>query len=71
MCTPTQEVYLVIWDSAEAHGSKTEWLEESGGEEAGLKSATVRIDGPDGSIKPEPLKAPTDHRHSPIAASPA
>src|SRR5258708_27905220 len=32
---------------AEAHGYKTEWLEESGGEEAGLKSATVRIDGPD------------------------
>ncbi|HEX9535996.1 MAG TPA: peptide chain release factor 2 [Stellaceae bacterium] len=32
---------------AEAHGYKTEWLEESGGEEAGLKSATVRINGPD------------------------
>jgi peptide chain release factor 2 len=32
---------------AEAHGHKTEWLEESGGEEAGLKSATVRINGPD------------------------
>ena len=28
---------------AEAHGCKTEWLEESGGEEAGLKSATVQI----------------------------
>ena len=32
---------------AEAHGYKSEWLEESGGEEAGLKSATVRINGPD------------------------
>src|SRR5690349_23305248 len=32
---------------AEAHGYKTEWLEESGGEEAGIKSATVRINGPD------------------------
>src|SRR5439155_401611 len=32
---------------AEAHGYKTEWLEESGGEEAGIKSATVRIAGPD------------------------
>jgi peptide chain release factor 2 len=32
---------------AEAHGYKAEWLEESGGEEAGLKSATVRINGPD------------------------
>jgi peptide chain release factor 2 len=30
---------------AEAHGCKTEWLEESGGEEAGLKSATVQIKG--------------------------
>src|SRR5690349_6245628 len=32
---------------AEAHDYKAEWLEESGGEEAGLKSATVRINGPD------------------------
>ncbi|MBV8576939.1 MAG: peptide chain release factor 2 [Acetobacteraceae bacterium] len=32
---------------AEAHGYKTEWLEESGGEEAGLKSATVAVHGPD------------------------
>ena len=32
---------------AEAHGYKVEWLEESGGEEAGIKSATVRITGPD------------------------
>ena len=32
---------------AEAHGYKVEWLEESGGEEAGIKSATVRINGPD------------------------
>ncbi|MFL5269879.1 MAG: peptide chain release factor 2 [Stellaceae bacterium] len=32
---------------AEAHGYKAEWLEESGGEEAGIKSATVAIQGPD------------------------
>jgi peptide chain release factor 2 len=32
---------------AEAHGYKVEWLEESAGEGAGLKSATVRISGPD------------------------
>jgi len=31
---------------AEAHGHKVEWLEESPGEEAGLKSATVQIKGP-------------------------
>ncbi|MDR3517321.1 MAG: peptide chain release factor 2 [Azospirillaceae bacterium] len=31
---------------AEQHGYKTEWLEETGGEEAGLKSATVQIKGP-------------------------
>ncbi len=30
---------------AEQHGYKVEWLEESAGEEAGLKSATVRISG--------------------------
>jgi peptide chain release factor 2 len=30
---------------AEQHGCKVEWLEESGGEEAGIKSATVRILG--------------------------
>jgi len=30
---------------AEAHGNKVEWLEESAGEEAGLKSATVKISG--------------------------
>jgi len=30
---------------AEAHGYKTEWLDESGGEEAGIKSATVQIKG--------------------------
>ncbi|HJU19023.1 MAG TPA: peptide chain release factor 2 [Stellaceae bacterium] len=30
---------------AEAHGYKAEWLEESGGEEAGIKSATVKIVG--------------------------
>jgi peptide chain release factor 2 len=30
---------------AEAHGYKIEWLEESSGEEAGLKSATFRING--------------------------
>ncbi len=32
---------------AEAHGYKVEWLEESGGEEAGIKSATIRVNGPD------------------------
>jgi peptide chain release factor 2 len=32
---------------AEAHDYRVEWLEESGGEEAGLKSATIRIDGSD------------------------
>ncbi|RMD63812.1 MAG: peptide chain release factor 2 [Alphaproteobacteria bacterium] len=31
---------------AEAHGYKVEWLEESPGEEAGIKSATLRISGP-------------------------
>jgi len=31
---------------AEQHGYKVEWLEESPGEEAGLKSASVRIIGP-------------------------
>ena len=30
---------------AEAHGYKVEWIEESAGEEAGLKSASVRIVG--------------------------
>ncbi|WP_119167234.1 peptide chain release factor 2 [Algihabitans albus] len=30
---------------AEQHGYKVEWIEESGGEEAGLKSATIRILG--------------------------
>jgi peptide chain release factor 2 len=30
---------------AEAHGYKVEWLEESGGEEAGIKSATLRVVG--------------------------
>ncbi len=30
---------------AEAHGHKVEWLEESPGEEAGIKSATLRIRG--------------------------
>ena len=30
---------------AEAHGYKVEWLEESAGEEAGIKSSTVRILG--------------------------
>ncbi|MGH7046087.1 MAG: peptide chain release factor 2 [Stellaceae bacterium] len=32
---------------AEAHDYKTEWLEESGGEEAGVKSATIRVAGAD------------------------
>jgi len=31
---------------AEAHGYKVEWLEESPGEEAGLKSASIRVIGP-------------------------
>ncbi|MBT3930730.1 MAG: peptide chain release factor 2 [Rhodospirillaceae bacterium] len=31
---------------AEAHDYKVEWIEESAGEEAGLKSATFRINGP-------------------------
>lgn len=30
---------------AEQHGYKTEWIEENTGEEAGLKSATVRVSG--------------------------
>ncbi len=30
---------------AEAHGYKVEWIEESPGEEAGIKSATVRVEG--------------------------
>jgi peptide chain release factor 2 len=32
---------------AEDHDYKVEWLEESAGEEAGLKSATIRVSGPD------------------------
>jgi peptide chain release factor 2 len=32
---------------AEQHDYKAEWLEESGGEVAGIKSATVKISGPD------------------------
>ena len=32
---------------AEAHGYKVEWLEESAGEGAGIKSASVRVLGPD------------------------
>ena len=31
---------------AEDHDYKVEWLEESAGEEAGLKSATIRVSGP-------------------------
>jgi peptide chain release factor 2 len=31
---------------AEAHGYKLEWIEESPGEEAGIKSATIRVVGP-------------------------
>ncbi len=31
---------------AEQHGYKVEWIEESPGEEAGIQSATVRINGP-------------------------
>ncbi len=37
-----QRLY-VRW--AERHGCKVEWLEESGGEEAGIKSATLKIAG--------------------------
>ena len=32
---------------ADAHGNKVEWLEESAGEEAGIKSATLKIIGKD------------------------
>jgi peptide chain release factor 2 len=32
---------------AEQHGHKIEWMEESAGEEAGVKSATLKIIGPD------------------------
>ncbi len=32
---------------AEAHGYKLAWLEESTGEEAGVKSATLKVSGPD------------------------
>jgi peptide chain release factor 2 len=32
---------------AEARGYKVEWMEESAGEGAGIKSATVRVNGPD------------------------
>ena len=31
---------------AERHGYKVEWIEESPGEEAGIKSATIRLNGP-------------------------
>jgi peptide chain release factor 2 len=31
---------------AESHGYKVEWIEESPGEEAGIKSATLRVNGP-------------------------
>jgi peptide chain release factor 2 len=31
---------------AEAHGYKVEWFEESPGEEAGIKSATLKVSGP-------------------------
>ncbi len=31
---------------ADAHGYKVEWLEESAGEEAGIKSASLRVKGP-------------------------
>ncbi|MCC6664169.1 MAG: peptide chain release factor 2 [Polyangiaceae bacterium] len=31
---------------ADQHGYKTEWLEESGGEEAGIKSASIKVTGP-------------------------
>jgi peptide chain release factor 2 len=31
---------------AEAHGHKVEWLAESAGEEAGIKSATIKVIGP-------------------------
>jgi peptide chain release factor 2 len=31
---------------AEQHGYKVEWVEESGGEEAGIKSATIKLMGP-------------------------
>ncbi len=31
---------------AESHGYKVEWIEESAGDEAGIKSATLRVQGP-------------------------
>ena len=31
---------------AEQHGYKVEWIEESEGEQAGIKSATLRVTGP-------------------------
>ena len=31
---------------AEQHGYKVEWLEESDGEQAGIKSATMKVSGP-------------------------
>jgi hypothetical protein len=42
----SQERHLGM-SAGQRRGYKTEWLEESGGEEAGLKSPTVRINGPD------------------------
>ncbi len=38
-----QRMY-VRW--AEQHGYKVEWIEESAGEEAGIKSATIKVTGP-------------------------
>ena len=45
---------------AEQHGYKTEWIEESEGEEAGIKSATVKILGENayGWLKTESRRAP-------------
>src|SRR5262245_37283828 len=41
---------------ADQHGHKVEWLEESAGEEAGLKSATIKVSGINayGWLKTEP-----------------
>jgi peptide chain release factor 2 len=43
----TQMLLRMYTRWAEQHGHKIEWLEESAGEEAGIKSATLKISGKD------------------------